>query len=435
MNMTIALIALCVIGSAFFSGSEIALISVSRVRLKHWVEKRFRGASLAEDYLEKPYRMINTILVGNNLVNIAASVLTSKLLLESIQSAEENPIVSALIVPALLIPPLLLFGEVIPKAVFKQSSSKILPYLDSPLRVSSLALAPLLWFTNGMSRILLRLTGGVEDRSRRFFSRRNIELLLRESEKVGLVEESEREIIKGVFTFGEKTVREVMTPRTEIVAVEKNADILEVVRLARESGFSRLPICDESLDKIVGMYHIFDLLKYDEEEGLSKRPVHFVPETKKCDELLYEMRAERKHLAVVVDEYGGTAGIVTLEDLVEELVGDIQDEYDNEPTTIQVSSSREMVVEGSSQIDEINEKFGLNLSSDEAETMGGLLLSRLGRIPATGEVFRMGNLRIEILRAHRTSIETMRITLVESDDVDTVLSRTSRAKYRSEQET
>ena len=268
--MTIILITVCVIGSAFFSGSEIALISISRVRLKHWVEKRFRGATLAEDYLEKPYRMINTILVGNNLVNIAASVLTSKLLLEHLEKAEDNPIVSALVVPALLAPPLLLFGEVIPKTVFKQSSSKILPYLGGPLRVSSVVLAPLLWFTNGMSRVLIRFTGGVGDGNSRFFSRRNIDLLLRESEKVGLVEESEREIITGVFTFGEKTVKEVMTPRTDIVAAGKDDDIQEVVRLARDSGFSRLPIYDGSIDKIIGMYHIFALLKYDEAVGLSQ---------------------------------------------------------------------------------------------------------------------------------------------------------------------
>ena len=279
--MTLTLIILCVIGSAFFSGSEIALISISRVRLKHWVEKRFRGAALAEDYLEKPYRMINTILVGNNLVNIAASVLTSKFLLDRLNNAAENPIVSALLVPALLTPPLLIIGEVVPKAVFKESSSMILPYLEGPLRVSSIILAPLLWITNGISRVMIRLTGREDDQNREFFSRRNIELLLRESEKVGLVEESEREIITGVFTFGEKTAKEVMTPRTEIVSALKDSGIKEVVNLARDSGFSRLPIQDESIDRIIGMYHVFDLLKYDEENGLTQRPVHFVPETKK----------------------------------------------------------------------------------------------------------------------------------------------------------
>ncbi len=421
--MTLTLIILCVIGSAFFSGSEIALISISRVRLKHWVEKRFRGAALAEDYLEKPYRMINTILVGNNLVNIAASVLTSKFLLDRLNNAAENPIVSALLVPALLTPPLLIIGEVVPKAVFKESSSMILPYLEGPLRVSSIILAPLLWITNGISRVMIRLTGREDDQNREFFSRRNIELLLRESEKVGLVEESEREIITGVFTFGEKTAKEVMTPRTEIVSALKDSGIKEVVNLARDSGFSRLPIQDESIDRIIGMYHVFDLLKYDEENGLTQRPVHFVPETKKCDELLYEMRAERKHMAVVVDEYGGTAGIVTLEDLVEELIGDIQDEYDNEPTAIKVKSGKEIMIDGSTEIDEVNESLDLNLASTEVETMGGLLMSKLGRIPSTGEVFRMGNLRIEVLRANLTSISKMRIVRVESGDIDKIVPR------------
>jgi CBS domain containing-hemolysin-like protein len=418
--MTLVLIFCCILASAFFSGSEIALISVSRVRLKHWVEKRLRGASLASEYLEKPYRMLNTILVGNNLVNVAASVLTAKLLLERIPSVEENPIASALIVPALVAPPLLLFGEVIPKALMREIASRVLPYLGGPLRVAGIILFPLLWLTNGVSTILVKISGKGEDRSRQFFSRRNIELLLQESEKVGLVEASEREIITGIFTFGETKVREVMTPRTEIVAVPKDAGIKEVVGLVRESGFSRLPVYEGDLDRIVGMYHIFDLLKYDEASGLSRRPVHFVPETKRCDELLYEMRAERKHLAVVVDEYGGTAGIVTLEDLVEELVGDIQDEYDKEQAGISVSLGREIIAEGSTEIEELNEELGLRITSNEVETVGGLLVSKLGRIPEEGEVFRMGNLRIEVLKAQPTGIEKVKITLLDGLEVDKV---------------
>lgn len=419
--MTLFLICFCLLGSAFFSGSEIALISVSRVRLKHWVEKRLRGSSLASEYLEKPYRMLNTILVGNNLVNIAASVLTSKLLLERIPTAGENPIASTLIVAALVAPPLLLFGEILPKALFREVGSKILPYLGGPLRLAGVILFPLLLFINGVSLVLVKISGKAEDRSRQFFSRRNIELLLRESEKVGLVEASEREIITGIFTFGETMVREVMTPRTEIVAAAKGAGIKEVFTLTRQSGFSRIPVYEGSIDKIVGMYHIFDLLKYDEARGLSPRPVHFVPETKRCDVLLYEMRAERKHLAVVVDEYGGTAGIITLEDLVEELVGDIQDEYDREQAGIRVSLGREIIAEGSTEIEELNKELGLGISGGEVETIGGLLMAKLGRVPEEGEVFRMGDLRIEVLQARPAGIDKLKITHLEGLEVDKVV--------------
>jgi CBS domain containing-hemolysin-like protein len=424
--MTIFLLCLCIVASSFFSGSEIALISVSRVRLKHWVEKRLRGASLASEYLEKPYKMLNTILVGNNLVNIGASVLTAKLLLEMIPSTEDNPIVSALLVPALVAPPLLLFGEVMPKALFREFSSKVLPYLSGPLKIAGIVLFPLLWLTNGVSFFLVKFFGQGEDRTRQFFSRRNIELLLRESEKVGLVEQSEREIITGIFTFGETRAREVMTPRTEIIAVPVEAGIKAVVALVRESGFSRIPAYEGDIDKIVGMYHIFDLLKYDEVKGLSRRPVHFVPETKRCDELLYEMRAERKHLAVVIDEYGGTAGIVTLEDLVEELVGDIQDEHDMELAGISVGLGREIIAEGSTEIDDVNEELGVQISSGEVETIGGFIVSKLGRIPEEGEVFRMGNLRIEVLEATRTGIEKLKITLLDSMELDKVESKKPR---------
>jgi CBS domain containing-hemolysin-like protein len=424
--MTIFLLCLCIVASSFFSGSEIALISVSRVRLKHWVEKRLRGASLASEYLEKPYKMLNTILVGNNLVNIGASVLTAKLLLEMIPSTEDNPIVSALLVPALVAPPLLLFGEVMPKALFREFSSKVLPYLSGPLKIAGIVLFPLLWLTNGVSFFLVKFFGQGEDRTRQFFSRRNIELLLRESEKVGLVEQSEREIITGIFTFGETRAREVMTPRTEIIAVPVEAGIKAVVALVRESGFSRIPVYEGDIDKIVGMYHIFDLLKYDEVKGLSRRPVHFVPETKRCDELLYEMRAERKHLAVVIDEYGGTAGIVTLEDLVEELVGDIQDEHDMELAGISVGLGREIIAEGSTEIDDVNEELGVQISSGEVETIGGFIVSKLGRIPEEGEVFRMGNLRIEVLEATRTGIEKLKITLLDSMELDKVETKKPR---------
>jgi CBS domain containing-hemolysin-like protein len=417
--MNALLIALAILGSAFFSGSETALISVSRLRLRHWVEKKIRGARLAEEFLERPQQMISMALVGTNLMNVTASVLTSRYFSHDAALSLSSILYSSLMVSLIISPPLLLFGEMVPKALFRENASRLLPALSGPLRWGYRLFYPIIAVVEFVSSILLR-PFGVGDERPKFFSRDNVELLLRESEKEGVIEPEEREIITGVFAFRETTVREVMTPRTGIVAIERGASPEEIARLMRETGFSRIPLYDGDLDHIVGMVHVFGILQQGKGKEVDARPLVFVPETKPCDDLLYELKARKSHMAIVLDEFGGTAGLVTLEDLVEELVGEIMDEHDTGLQIVAMGHDRTLLVEGRTEIEEVENGLGIELEDVQVETIGGFIVSKLGRIPRTGEEFRMDNIKIEIVESRPNRIEKVLLKVLELGQIDKV---------------
>ena len=417
--MNTLLIVLAILGSAFFSGSETALISVSRLRLRHWVEKRIRGARLAEEFLERPQKMISMALVGTNLMNVTASVLTSRHFSHDASLSLSSILYSSLSVSLIISPPLLVFGEMVPKALFRENASRILPGLSAPLRWGYFLFYPLIVVVDVVSSILRR-PRGVGDDSRKFFSRDNVELLLRESEKEGVIEPEEREIITGVFAFREATVREVMTPRTAIVAMDQDSPPAEIARLMQETGFSRIPMYDGDLDHILGMVHVFGILKQGAGEEVEHHPLVFVPETKPCDELLYELKSQKGHMAIVRDEFGGTAGLVTLEDLVEELVGEIIDEHDPGMQVIAMGHDRTLLVEGRNEIEEVTRGLGTEFEELHVETIGGFIVSKLGRIPRAGEEFRMDNLKIEIVESRPNRVEKVLLKVLETGRIDKV---------------
>jgi len=417
--MNALLIALAILGSAFFSGSETALISISRLRLRHWVEKKIKGAKLAEEFLEKPQRLIGMTLVGTNVMNVTASVLTSKYFSHSTSMSVSSILYSGLMVSLIVSPPLLVFGEMVPKALFRQNASRIFPGLSIPLRWGYYLLYPLIAVVDFISALILKPLG-FGRKEGKFFSRENVELLLRESEKEGVLEPDEREIISGVFAFGETTVKEVMTPRIEIRAIEKGAEIKEIAALIEDTGFSRIPIYDGDLDHIIGMVHVFNILKHREGMELSYHPLIYVPETKPCDDLLYELKEEKCHMAIVLDEFGGTAGLVTLEDIVEELVGDIRDEHDIGVQVIAMGQDRTLLVEGKAEIEEVENGLGVKLEDVQVETIGGFIVSKLGRIPRTGEEFRMDNIKFEIVESKPNRIEKILMKVLEMGEIDKV---------------
>lgn len=415
------LILLALGASAFFAASEIALVSVSRVRLRHWVGRRVRGARLAADFLERPQRLLGSIVVGNNLAHTSVTVLVSALLVRLLPIDQAGPLAGALLLPALIAPPLLLFGELLPKALAREHASAILPLLAWPLEGIARLLHPLVVVVLVASRALLRVLGVAPREPERYFSRRNIEELLREAAQEGIAQPKERQIISGVLSFGESMVREVMTPRTAIVAVDRQGMVEEISRVMRESGYSRIPIYQGTLDQIVGMLHVFDLLKHEEGDELTPRPLVFAPATKRCDELLYEMKEKRCHMAIILDEYGGTAGLVTLDDLFEELVGDIGEGHGAEGRLQASSGERALLVDGRTEVEWVNKRLGLSLDTRRAETIGGLLAHLLGRIPQAGEVLRMGRLRIEIVEAQPTRVEKVLLTAVPPEEIDRVM--------------
>jgi len=358
--------------------------------------------------------VLSTLLVGTNLMNITATVLIADLVFQLFPSRQALSIlVSAVVIPAVVTPPTLLFGEIIPKSIAREHAGKLLPLLTTPLLVSHYLLTPVARSAYLISDLLLKMLGVEKQPHESVFTRKNIQRVLIESQRAGVLDEEEKNFITGVFDFSETTVREMMTPRIEIVAVEKGASIDEIIAKMSESNFSRIPIYEGSLDHIIGIVHVMDLLVSQKRDEPVIRPVIFTPETRKCDSLFYEMRQKACHLAVVLDEYGGTAGIVTLEDLLEELVGDIHDVHDSAGGLVRMGKDQSIIVDGRTRIEELEDKIELPAAGYEVETIGGLLVSELGRIPEAGEKFRVGSLIITVLEASPKRVERLRLKQIK----------------------
>lgn len=408
------LILLTLLGSAFFSGSETALISVNKVKLQSWLEEDSRLARLAAKFISSPSDILSSLLVGNNLMNVIATVLIADLIFQIFpQRRELSILISALVIPAVTTPPTLFFGEIIPKSVAREHAGRTIRLVTTPLLAAHYVLTPVAWLTYKISARLLRLVGVREQRREQIFTRKNIQRVLIESERSGVLDEEERNYISGVFEFSETTVREVMTPRTEIVALPADSSYEEIAAAMSESNYSRIPLYNESLDHITGIMHVVDLLAGAEKGKPVLHPVIFSPETRKADSLFYEMRQQKCHLAVVLDEYGGTAGIVTLEDLLEELVGDIHDVHDKKGSLVKIGQDNSIFVDGRTKFDELEDKLSLPEVPQGVETIGGLLIAELGRIPEPGERFQIGRLRITVLEATPKRIERLRIRQME----------------------
>jgi putative hemolysin len=314
---------------ALFTAFKAALTSLSRFRLRHWVGKQISGTS-AEELLARPQQLLTTAFVGSNLSRIGLGTAATLLVVQSFPFAQRSPLLGALTAVALVTPPAVLAGEVLPRAVVRAQPGRLLTALVLAGRFFTVLFWPYVALMNGTAGLLYRALRIPPPPQERSFSRDSIDVLLREGEREGLVEPHEREIIGGIFTFGEKPVREVMTPRASVTTVRAGSSRESLARLIWETGFSRFPVIDGSPDNIVGIVHAVDVVKARDGERLRLRPTLFVPESTSCAELLYDMRRQRIQLAVVVDVQGDTAGIVTMEDLVEELVGEIADEHDVE---------------------------------------------------------------------------------------------------------
>jgi putative hemolysin len=412
------IVLLVLLGSGLFSGAETALISINKIKLRSWADKGGRLAWLARRFIDRPGDLLATLLVGNNLMNILATVIISDLFFRLVppESARALLPYSALIIPALVTPPVLIFGEVIPKTIAREHSSRVLNLVLTPLIASYYLLLPVARFSYLITRALLGAVGVGTPRREELFTRRNVQRVLVESERGGVLEAEERGYISGVFEFGETMAREVMTPRTGLVAIRRDAEVIEIVEKMCESNFSRIPVYEGSLDHIVGIVHVVDLMKSEEISQPLIHPVIFTPETRKCDSLLYEMRQKKIHLAVVLDEYGGTSGIVTLEDLLEELVGDIRDVYDKGGSLVTVGRDLSIIVSGRTRLEDLEGKIDLPQKDYEVETIGGLLVTELGRIPEAGEKFQLGPVRITVLEASANRVERLQLKKVDQPE-------------------
>lgn len=398
---------IAILATGFFSLAELALVSVGRLRLRHWVLETIRGGWIADDALDHPYRLLSPILVGHTLAVTAAGVLAT----EAIGSAgggRGSVFRLAAWVGLAVLPPLYVLGEILPRTVARARGPRLFRAVSLILLACGWLFRPFTAGADRLSRALLRAFGMRVERGAAF-SRRSLETLLLESEKVGIVEPAEREIIAGVFEFGRTPVEAVMTPAEHMIVAPALARAGEITEIIRRTGYSRVPLYRGPKDRIIGMVHVFDLFRLSSDEQPRPRPVVFAPPSTPCDDLLLEMKRRRCHLAIVV-RAGRAVGMVTMEDLVEELVGEIRDEHDKTPDTVERLPDGSYRVAGRTNIDELNEALDWELPKGDFETVAGLILAALHRLPLVGEVVRVGRYTLTVLEADRRRILTVRIT-------------------------
>ncbi len=406
----IVLIAAGVVMAAFFSGSETALISLNWIRLEHWLEKGRRGARTLSRFAEDPQRLLGTTLVGTNIAIVMTSSLASWQLHHALERwpAAWVGLFSTVTVTVVL----LVFGEIIPKVVGRRHADAITLKVIYPLQLLYWLLSPVIVIVTGIASGVLKPLGVRTTEWRRRLTKDQLRLLLTsEGEKAGAVDAQETKLISGIFEFALTTVEEVMVPRTDIVGLSPGATVGDAVALIRGHGFSRLPVFSEEKDRIDGMVHSRDLLGLERERGVGElvRPLSHVPETKTCDELFRELQARRQHMAVVVDEHGGLSGVVTLEDLLEELVGEIEDEYDVVESLVRRIGDDLFVVDGRAEIDTVEDALGLDLPEGDYNTIAGLVLSALGRIPEPGDEVVVAGLELRVISASATRVGKIRV--------------------------
>ena len=401
------IIALALLVTALFSAAEMAFIAANRVRLRHLAEGGNRTAARYLESFHQPEHLLSTAMMGVTIAHITASTVATWALLPLAGGA------AALVVTVALTPIMLVFGEVIPKAVAREWATALILRLFRVIELAAMILAPLTWGANMVVGGALALFGRRRTSTRQFVSREELKLLLQMEPQEADVTTSEAEMIDKIFDLGETAVREVMVPMVDVVALPETATPDDAVRLISERGFSRIPVFADRILNVVGVVTAMDLLRRGAQAvdvRALMRPATYVPETKRIDELLTEMQKTRVQLVVVVDEYGAAVGIVTIEDIVEQIVGEIQDEHDRTPDSVERLPDGSYRVAGRAAIDELNEALEWDLPKGDFETVAGLVLATVHRIPLVGEVFQVGRYSFTVLEADSRRVLTVRIT-------------------------
>ena len=404
--------------SAFFSSSEIAMFSLAAHRIDALVEDGRYGAETVKELKDDPHRLLVTILVGNNIVNIAMSSIATGLLVALGANQGEAVFFATFGITALV----LLFGESAPKSYAVENTESWALRIAKPLKFSEYVLMPLIVLFDYLTRIVNKVTGGRSAIETSYVTRDEIQDMIETGEREGVIEEDEREMLQRIFRFNNTIAKEVMTPRLDMDAISKEAPVEDAIQQCIHGGHARLPVYEGSLDNIIGVVHIRDLvrdLNYGENGDLELadliQPTLHVPESKNADELMAEMRENRMHMVIVIDEFGTTEGLVTMEDMIEEIVGEILEGEEEEP--IEQVSEDEVLVKGEVNIEEVNEFLDIELpEGEEFETIAGFIFNRSGRLVEEGEVIEDGRVRITVEQVENTRIMKARLTLLPEEE-------------------
>ncbi|SEW26388.1 hemolysin family protein [Natrinema salifodinae] len=402
--------------SAFFSSSEIAMFNLPKHRIEGMIEDDVKGADLVKALKDDPHRLLVTILVGNNIVNIAMSSIATAIL-----SLHFGGLVGVLLATFGITALVLLFGESVPKSYAVENTETWSMRIAKPLKATEYLLYPLIVLFDYLTRQVNRLIGSTGAIESPYVTRDEIQEMIESGEREGVLEEEEHEMLTRIFRFNNTIVKEVMTPRLDMTAVPKDADIDEAIETCIQSGHARIPVYEGSLDNVLGVVHIRDLVR-DLNYGETKsddleladliQPTLHVPESKNVDELLTEMRENRMHMAIVIDEFGTTEGLVTMEDMIEEIIGEILEGGEDMP--IEEIDADTVLVRGEVNIEDVNEALEIDLpEGEEFETIAGFIFNRAGRLVEEGEEIEYDGVRITVEDVENTRIMKARLKKLE----------------------
>jgi len=419
-----ASIVLLLLGNGFFSGGEIAVLSARRSRVEGLIAEGSRAASRVKALQDNMDQFLATVQIGVTVCGTLAGVMGGVLASRHIEPVVATTALARWVPPGLLASALvgitivyveLVFGELVPKALALRYTETIALLVSAPFRLMARASAWVVDFLAATTRLVLRAFGVRAAGPRTFVSEEEIKHLVKEGRQQGVLDQTEMEIIHSVFEFTDTPVRKVMVPRPKIFALDADTPPAEVGSLIVESGFSRIPAFEDSIDNVVGLVYVKDALRLLERRQpvvIRKvlHPVHLVPETKKVGELLKELQKRRSHMAVVVDEHGSVSGLVTLEDLIEQIVGEIQDEYDWEERPVERMRDGSLVVEGTVSAADLRDRHEIPLpDSGEFETVAGFMLEQLGSVPKGGEVVSIEGWRFTVVDVEKNRISKVKI--------------------------
>ena len=402
----VAVILICLLFQAFFAGSEMAVISCNRLKIRHRAELGERRARIIQRFLDEPRNLLATTLVGYNVSVVIGSCILNNMVSHFAPKNTENFFSLAVYWPFVLI-----VGQIIPMAYGRQHANTFCFTCARPLRAAYFALFPLVFTASLLGRGITRIFTRGRSKKNPFVTKEEIELLVKESHESGALRREEKEMIGEIFRFGETTVREAMVPLIDVTAAPESATVGELLRLVAEIGHSRIPIYRERIDRIIGIINATDLAGVPEETRAGEliRPPRIIPESASLETVLADLQGAGRHIAVVMNEYGGASGILTMEDIVEEIVGEIDDEYDTESAAEWRRGGDSIVVDGRMRVEKFNTIFDQRLPRGVAETMAGFATDLFGRIPAPADEIGYEHLKFRVTEADDRRVRAIEV--------------------------